>query len=207
MRAACGLFRATTLHTLIIVPSKIVSLPPPQINLQRQRRMRCFSTINSGAGSAPPAHETLGSGAPMCFLISTKGPMIRRAKTFFVSPPRVRKNPAKSALIQLLPRSAKRTCKEDSGRLVQSWKRDPWPFPARGRHGRPRMDANGGTPLKLVLTGVSASVAESVTFPIDATKTRLQLQGEEVCRAAKKFCPLRVCGFVLSLVYPTHACV
>jgi hypothetical protein len=69
------------------------------------------------------------------------------------------------------------------------------------------MDANGGTPFKLVLTGVSASVAESVTFPIDATKTRLQLQGEEVCRAAKKFCPLRVCGFVLSLVYPTHACV
>ena len=31
---------------------------------------------------------------------------------------------------------------------------------------------------KLMLTGASASVAEGVTFPVDATKTRLQLQGE-----------------------------
>ena len=31
-----------------------------------------------------------------------------------------------------------------------------------------------------MITGLSASVAECVTFPIDATKTRLQLQGEEV---------------------------
>jgi hypothetical protein len=34
------------------------------------------------------------------------------------------------------------------------------------------------SPAKLVITGVSASVAECVTYPVDATKTRLQLQGE-----------------------------
>ena len=43
---------------------------------------------------------------------------------------------------------------------------------------RKGMGAADITPGKLALTGVSASVAESVTFPVDATKTRLQLQGE-----------------------------
>ncbi|MCO5567435.1 hypothetical protein L7F22_021126 [Adiantum nelumboides] len=33
--------------------------------------------------------------------------------------------------------------------------------------------------VRLVLTSVSAVVAESATFPIDITKTRLQLQGEK----------------------------
>ncbi|KAG6553285.1 hypothetical protein Mapa_005019 [Marchantia paleacea] len=40
----------------------------------------------------------------------------------------------------------------------------------------PSMEQNFG--LRLVLTSASAVAAESVTFPIDMTKTRLQLQGE-----------------------------
>lgn len=40
------------------------------------------------------------------------------------------------------------------------------------------MEATHNPYTKLVLTGLSAMVAESATFPIDLTKTRLQLHGE-----------------------------
>ncbi|XP_067840596.1 mitochondrial uncoupling protein 4 isoform X2 [Heptranchias perlo] len=44
--------------------------------------------------------------------------------------------------------------------------------------------ARGGQSLaaKFVLTACAASVAETVTYPLDLTKTRLQIQGEAVCR-------------------------
>ena len=49
----------------------------------------------------------------------------------------------------------------------------------RGGSSRQRMGAASDVSLsKLALTGASASIAEGVTFPVDATKTRLQLQGE-----------------------------
>ncbi|XP_048477126.1 mitochondrial uncoupling protein 4-like isoform X1 [Rhincodon typus] len=35
-------------------------------------------------------------------------------------------------------------------------------------------------PVKFVLTACAATVAETVTFPFDLTKTRLQIQGESV---------------------------
>jgi hypothetical protein len=43
--------------------------------------------------------------------------------------------------------------------------------------------ADGATPVCgcLCARAAAASVAECVTYPVDATKTRLQLQGEVIC--------------------------
>ena len=45
-------------------------------------------------------------------------------------------------------------------------------------HGPDDTQTRNGTRIKILLTSLSAMVAETSTFPIDLTKTRLQLHGE-----------------------------
>ncbi|XVE85832.1 hypothetical protein DITRI_Ditri17bG0123000 [Diplodiscus trichospermus] len=47
-----------------------------------------------------------------------------------------------------------------------------------GAHGSDDTQTRNGTRIKILLTSLSAMVAETSTFPIDLTKTRLQLHGE-----------------------------